>query len=257
MFKNADLRRASIAALFVAVTLSLASRAADDPGLARELATQGEREFSLGNWSVALGLFERAYRAKPLPALLYNTAQCHRLLGNLEQARRVYRAFLDTNPKEEMAEATRAKLAELQQALDQQGRAAVSPPQTVISAERPAPLVPGQLEQATKQLAPRATEPRPPPSAPEEALASPAPDRGATRPRVAAYSCLGASAVAVGAAAFFGVSAAGSAHDWATATNTSTWQDARDSTQAKARLATISWVAAGVLGAAGLALFLF
>ena len=68
---------------------ALAAPEASDESSARAKAlfANGRSEYNLGHYPEALALFEQAYKAKPRPELLYNIAQCHRLLGNLEQAR--------------------------------------------------------------------------------------------------------------------------------------------------------------------------
>jgi tetratricopeptide (TPR) repeat protein len=243
--------------LAAALLWAPAAAAAADPALAKELSTQGLREFNLGHWNEALLLFERAYKAKPVPGLLYNTAHCHRLLGNLEQARRVYRAYIDQAPDDDRVPAAREKLAEIEQTLERQAKLQQSAPQKLTPPERP-PIVQGQLEAASQApvappptaASPRAPKPR---AAPAQALAAP-PPAGASAVRIAGWSALAAGVMAAGAGAFFGIGAKASAGDWAAANSPDAWGAARDDAQGKAKVATVSWIAAGVLGAAGVAL---
>jgi hypothetical protein len=104
------------------------------PAEAKGLYDQGRREFNLGHYTEALALFERAYKAQPVHKLLYNIGQCHRLLGNLEQAKRVYRAFIAEAPEgEAMVPQVQEKLAEIEGALKAQSAARESAPSGLAS----------------------------------------------------------------------------------------------------------------------------
>jgi Tetratricopeptide repeat/WD domain, G-beta repeat len=103
--------------------------AAPEPVAAKDLYDQGRREFNLGHYDRALELFERAYKAQPDYRLLYNIGQCHRLLGDLEQARRVYRGFLNEAGKgDRNIAAVEEKIAEIDAALKAQKNVRESPP---------------------------------------------------------------------------------------------------------------------------------
>jgi len=248
--------------------------AADDElPRAKSLFTQGQREYNLGHYPEALALFEQAYKIKPLPELLYNIGQCHRLLGNLEQARRVYQNFLYAVPDSPHAEAAAEKLHELDEALKAQAEARTSLPTTIAGPERPA-AVAGSLDKAVQDTM-KADVPAAHPttgggSLPVSASGSPrtsaplvavevraAPVTNSHSARVAGWSLIGASVVVAGAGTIFGLGAKSADADWAAATTQQSWQSARNSAQSKATLATISWVAAGVLAAGGLATLLF
>src|SRR5262245_8871351 len=93
--------RASIFALVVAaafvepITSPKPVAAADSPGdSAKKLYAQGKTHYQLGEYKEALGAFKEAYRLVQNPALLYNVAQCHRLLQNHEDALRAYQSYL-------------------------------------------------------------------------------------------------------------------------------------------------------------------
>ena len=111
-----------------------ANAAPPSPAEAKGLYDQGRREFNLGHYVEALALFERAYKAQPVHKLLYNIGQCHRLLGNLEQAKRVYRAFIAEAPEgEPMVPQVEEKLAEIESALKAQSAARESAPSGLAS----------------------------------------------------------------------------------------------------------------------------
>ena len=107
---------------------------AQDLEAARALAKKGSALYDLGKYGEALDAFESAYEKKPVPGLLFNIAQCHRQMGQLEQAARVYRSYLRTDPPEAAARQARELLAKVEEALKQQSTAVQSPPHELTSA---------------------------------------------------------------------------------------------------------------------------
>jgi tetratricopeptide (TPR) repeat protein len=65
---------------------------------AKALFAEGNQHFNLNEYSQALELYKRAYRIKPLPAFLFNMAQCHRKLGHFQDAINSYQAYLTGVP---------------------------------------------------------------------------------------------------------------------------------------------------------------
>ena len=75
--------------------------AAHDPKqekVARAHFDRAEKAFNLGNFDAALAGYQAAYEALPLPAFLFNIAQCHRNLRNREQAVFFYQRYLSLAP---------------------------------------------------------------------------------------------------------------------------------------------------------------
>lgn len=72
----------------------------DDPDLerARKHFSRGEKLFALGRFADALAAYEAAFEAKPLPDFLFNVGQCHRNLGDYDQAIFSYRKYLKLEP---------------------------------------------------------------------------------------------------------------------------------------------------------------
>ena len=70
------------------LALGLASGAVASPDQDKVLAKQhyesGASHFDLAEYEQALVEFKEAYRLKPDATLLYNIAQCHRKLGNID-----------------------------------------------------------------------------------------------------------------------------------------------------------------------------
>ncbi|RKI63811.1 tetratricopeptide repeat protein [Corallococcus sp. AB049A] len=97
-------RRSEPRALSLALALALGTPslavAAEDPAVtaaedaAREKFSEGNLAYDLGEFDRALKAFSEAYRLKPLPAFLFNIAQCHRQLNNPSRAAFFYRRYL-------------------------------------------------------------------------------------------------------------------------------------------------------------------
>ncbi|ADO74850.1 Tetratricopeptide repeat domain protein [Stigmatella aurantiaca DW4/3-1] len=84
--------------------LPLAARAAAPTEQAKAEArvkfAEGNAFYEQGNYRQALTSFDAAYRLVPLPAFLFNVAQCHRQLGSYERAASFYRRYLSLSEKE-------------------------------------------------------------------------------------------------------------------------------------------------------------
>ena len=98
---------------------------------AKALFVQGNGHYNLGEFSPALEFYKRAYRVKPLPAFLFNIAQCHRKLGNHREAITMYQSYLvgvpDAQNKqlvESLIKEAQDKLAHEQRIADEKVRAA-------------------------------------------------------------------------------------------------------------------------------------
>jgi tetratricopeptide (TPR) repeat protein len=66
--------------------------------LAKAEFERAEKAFNLGHFDDALTGYQAAYEALPLPAFLFNIAQCHRNLRNREQAVFFYQRYLSLAP---------------------------------------------------------------------------------------------------------------------------------------------------------------
>ena len=91
--------RAGIWALLVIVTLfSVTARAEVDIKRAKEHFAKAEQLYRVERFQDAFTEYQEAFLAKPDPNLLYNMAQCQRLMGNRPEAVRLYRRFLAERP---------------------------------------------------------------------------------------------------------------------------------------------------------------
>jgi tetratricopeptide (TPR) repeat protein len=59
----------------------------------------GQSHYNLNEFAEALVEFKEAYRLLPDPVFLFNSGQCERQLGHLDEAIRFYRSFLREQPK--------------------------------------------------------------------------------------------------------------------------------------------------------------
>src|SRR5256885_9088413 len=118
----------TLAALLASAAVAQNDRPSDDVEAARIAARKGSSLYDLGKYAEALENFETAYQRKAVPALLFNIAQCHRQLGHLEQAARVYKSYLRTDPPEASARQARELLAKVEDALSRESSAMQSPP---------------------------------------------------------------------------------------------------------------------------------
>jgi hypothetical protein len=84
----------------LALGLAAAPAAADNVVKAKRLFKQAEKKFAAGEYERALELYQKAYKAKPLPGFQLNIGQCHRNLGRCDKALEHYRRYLESrNPK--------------------------------------------------------------------------------------------------------------------------------------------------------------
>ncbi|RKH78102.1 tetratricopeptide repeat protein [Corallococcus sp. AB045] len=97
---------------FPVVAAEATATAVDDQ--AREKFSEGNLAYDLGEFDRALKAFSEAYRIKPLPAFLFNIAQCHRQLNNPSRASFFYRRYLSLSQGEPAnADVVRELVAEM------------------------------------------------------------------------------------------------------------------------------------------------
>jgi len=84
--------------------------------------------FAVGEFAEAADEYQKAYKLKPDPALLYNAAQSYRLANNLEKAQILYRNFLQLYPNEGNAEEVKAQITKLREAIVAADKAKNAPP---------------------------------------------------------------------------------------------------------------------------------
>ena len=132
---------------------------------AKSLFEKGMTLYALGRYADAAPLFERAFEIKPVPALLYNAAQAHRLAGHAARAVTLYESYLQLYGDPTRKPEIEAHIAELKQAIAAQEHAATSPPtgaeppppSTTAPSSTPAPSEAPSSETLTASAPPKKT----------------------------------------------------------------------------------------------------
>lgn len=128
-----------VATLAIAVGGTVPARAAEPPEeevdeaalrRARRHFRKGEKLYALGRFEEALGEYQAAFEEAPLPAFLFNIAQCHRNLGRYDAAIFSFKKYLRLAPDAENRLAVERTIEELERAREEERRraAAASPP---------------------------------------------------------------------------------------------------------------------------------
>jgi len=105
-----------------------------DVSAAREAYQRATAEFGLGNYAIAATEYEKAFRFKPDPALLFNAAQAYRLAENKPRALQLYRNYLRLFPDGVAVNEARKHVDTLEAASPAQTSVAATPgaPATVV-----------------------------------------------------------------------------------------------------------------------------
>ncbi|MHB8416703.1 MAG: hypothetical protein ACYDCL_01415 [Myxococcales bacterium] len=98
-------------AALLAVAIGAAPQGARE---AKELTRRSLVEYDTGDFDKSLADATRAYELDPLPAFLFNIAQCHRALHHWEQAEFFYHRYLGHVPKAKNRKVVQALIAAVQ-----------------------------------------------------------------------------------------------------------------------------------------------
>ncbi len=109
--------RHCIFALGLAVLLAATTAAAG----AKQHFLAGQDYYSQGRYDKAIDEFEEAYRLDPRPLLLFNIAQSHEKLGNLEEAVEYLEKFLREDPESEQRASLESKIKNLKSRIGSTG----------------------------------------------------------------------------------------------------------------------------------------
>jgi len=127
----------------LALLVAVPAARADQRDVAREEFKTGARYFEIADYPSALAHFKAAYVAFEDPAILFNIAQCERLLNHKTEALRAYRIYLQKKPDSPNRSDIENIIATLQEAIDKDQKASTMPPVGVEGAkpreETPAP----------------------------------------------------------------------------------------------------------------------
>ncbi|HVV17123.1 MAG TPA: tetratricopeptide repeat protein [Polyangia bacterium] len=152
---------------------------ADDAGTARDLFTQGNTFYDLGQFDKAIDAWQRGYQLKNDPGFLYNIGQAYRTMGDAEKAIFFYKRYLINAPKAKNRPEVEQKIEALQTQIDERQAppAGLAPGATAAAPAEPPPSVtpPAAPAAAPPPSPPATTVPTAPPSAPPaESPAAPA-----------------------------------------------------------------------------------
>jgi hypothetical protein len=128
---------------------------ADDPQKARELFTQGNTFFDLGQFDKAIDAWQRGYQLHNDPGFLYNIAQAYRTQGDAQKAIFFYKRYLSNSPKAHNRAEVEQKIEALQKQLSMQEQVKELPP--------PGPFGPGNPASTATTPPPADTTATPPP----------------------------------------------------------------------------------------------
>ena len=107
--------RLSLAIAIVSVlAFAGTASAASSEREARRLAQEAQKFYDLSKFEDALKDFAASYELSPKPALLFNMAQCHRMLNNYEKAAFTYRRYLSQVPNAPNAAQVREFIKEME-----------------------------------------------------------------------------------------------------------------------------------------------
>lgn len=86
---------------------------------AKALFAEGNQHYNVGEFQGALDSYKLAYRVKALPAFQFNIAQCHRKLGQHQDAVAMYQAYLVGVPDAANKDMVESLIAESKKAWEQ------------------------------------------------------------------------------------------------------------------------------------------
>lgn len=123
---------------------------------ANQYVKEGLTAQQKGEYVAAIALYGKAYELVPHPVLLFNMAQAHRLAGNTELARDLYRQYLNLEPHGATARTAREFLVALDAQIDAtRGSAIVSKPIEPVEPIKPTePAEPRKLTAPISPVAP-------------------------------------------------------------------------------------------------------
>lgn len=144
---------------------------ADELSFKQEMARlhyqAGAKYYDVSNFTEALAEFEKAHAMEPKPALLYNMARCHEVMGQVEEALKRYKQYLAEAPGTEIRATVELRIENLEKALAAKARTPAAPAPEVKPEPKPAslPAAPAVGPKPSAQVVPTATltdDPGPP-----------------------------------------------------------------------------------------------
>ena len=161
--------------LCLALVAAAPAARADNRDVARDEFKTGARYFEIADYPHALEHFKAAYVQFEDPAILFNIAQCERLLNHKVEALRAYRIYLQKKPDSPNRADIENIIATLQDAISKDQKASSLPP-TGVEGQKPSE----ENQAATPPPAPPPATTPPAPAPPPVAAANtppPAPEK--------------------------------------------------------------------------------
>jgi Tetratricopeptide repeat len=122
---------------FALLALAASTARADDAQKARELFTQGNTFFDLGQFDKAIDAWQQGYQLKNDPGFLYNIAQAYRTQGDAQKAIFFYKRYLSNAPKAHNRTEVEQKIEALQKQLSMQEQVKGLPPPGPFGPDNP------------------------------------------------------------------------------------------------------------------------
>jgi tetratricopeptide (TPR) repeat protein len=204
-----------IVLVFVLLMLAVAAPASAQSPLdqAKALTNEASVQYKLGRFSAALDGYTHAYESYPTAGLLFNIAQCHRMLKNYEQAIYFYKGYLRDKPDATNRADVETLITETERDLQAQRAAAEGEAQArARAAQDEAERAAAEARARAAEEEARAAEERarvqaatPTPTAPM--ASAPSTSRGSPAQRIAGVAVGAAGVVVLGTAVYFGVHA--------------------------------------------------
>jgi tetratricopeptide (TPR) repeat protein len=215
---------------------------------AKALYEQGLSHYNLGEFDLAINAFRKSYELTQAPGLLFNIAQAFRLKKDYEQATYFYSTYLRLQPDAANRADVEARLAEMQQAIEEQKKLEKKPPIGTIAPEGTTATTPTTT--ITPPPAPM-TSPMPAPESPHEEAGA----RGKSL-KIAGYATAGTGAALVITGLVFGQMAKSAEKDLdQLSTNMGTWtaaeQNKYDAGKRDNTIAIVSFIVGGAAIATG------
>jgi tetratricopeptide (TPR) repeat protein len=110
-------KRVMVARALPPPTITLAVLEETDLRQVRLLQQQGMSAYQAGHYDNAVRKFSAALDTSPTPELIYHAAQAYRLKGDRAKAIELYEKYLDVSPRGPAANASRAELEKLRDAV--------------------------------------------------------------------------------------------------------------------------------------------
>lgn len=102
--------------LFAPMSVAVAQTSADKAA-SRKVFLAAQEDYAAGRYADALSKYQEAHRLFPMPAFIFNMAQCQRLLEQPEEALALYRRYLEEEPKARNRKTVEGFISELEPAV--------------------------------------------------------------------------------------------------------------------------------------------